>query len=304
MSRAPMGPALLKFKVDNFQRRTDALDWRWHMSQEIFSNITVLNEYRPDANHDQNIQPIVEFAFHLDNSSDDIASENELAQRFPDMVWAYKTWSSQEARFDRFALEALLCSGATAEEIAEHLVTLPTCVVAYEKMFYDVRPYLDEASWMYSHVFRDPTTDGSAIEFEDIFWKLFGWKHMFGKAGALCLIHYAAPMADDVENCIRSLNRKQFGFHALVALFQLQPNRFNEQAVLEQYQKLIEIEEDTGSEVTEVKAQFNVLMSTLSESFHLASPQKQLAAVEARADEEFSQAFVIPEAETVDVFAQ
>tara|TARA_R110002020_G_scaffold16515_11_gene58289 strand:- start:2198 stop:3253 length:1056 start_codon:yes stop_codon:yes gene_type:complete len=71
----------------------------------------------------------------------------------------------------RFMLEARLLSGQPAEEIADALKTLPQTVTWYERLFFNVRPFLTHHDWIVKHVLlpsSDRFVDHAAEDDDDV----------------------------------------------------------------------------------------------------------------------------------------
>lgn len=62
--------------------------------------------------------------------------------------YALRCYRSRHQNRMAMAISAMVVAGLTSTEIAQHLQTKRFCVVAYEKLFFDVRPYLRARIWI------------------------------------------------------------------------------------------------------------------------------------------------------------
>lgn len=71
----------------------------------------------------------------------------------PGLFYAYQLFEeSAEDPIPSLILETRVLAGFTEDQIAKGLTTIPETVSWYEKLFFDVRPYLDNRDWIVSQV--------------------------------------------------------------------------------------------------------------------------------------------------------
>lgn len=88
-----------------------------------------------------------------DNAREQLLVEN------PGLYYAYMVYDNLHTDPEvRFMLEARLLSGQPAPEIAEALKTLPQTVSWYERLFFNIKPFLKHHDWIVKHVLL-PSSD-------------------------------------------------------------------------------------------------------------------------------------------------
>ena len=80
-------------------------------------------------------------------------AREQLLIEDPGLYYAYMIYDNIHTDPEvRFMLEARLLSGQPADEIANALKTLPDAVKWYERLFFNVRPFLSHHDWIVKHV--------------------------------------------------------------------------------------------------------------------------------------------------------
>jgi hypothetical protein len=86
-------------------------------------------------------------------------AREQLLQDNPGLYYAYMVYDNLHTDPEvRFMMEARLLSGQPAEEVADALKTLPQTVIWYEKLFFNVDPFLTHHDWIVKHVLL-PSSD-------------------------------------------------------------------------------------------------------------------------------------------------
>lgn len=81
------------------------------------------------------------------------AAREQLLQENPGLYYAHMVHDNLHTDPEvRFMMEARLLSGQPPEEIAEALKTLPQTVTWYEKIFFNIKPFLSHHDWIVKHV--------------------------------------------------------------------------------------------------------------------------------------------------------
>ena len=81
------------------------------------------------------------------------AAREQLLQENPGLYYAYMVYDNLHTDPEvRFMMEARLLAGQPSEEIAESLKTLPQTVTWYEKIFFNIKPFLSHHDWIVKHV--------------------------------------------------------------------------------------------------------------------------------------------------------
>jgi hypothetical protein len=95
------------------------------------------------------------------------AAREQLLQENPGLYYAYMVYDNLHTDPEvRFMMEARLLSGQPPEEIAEALKTLPQTVTWYEKIFFNIKPFLSHHDWIVKHVLL-PASDRFAAHDDD-----------------------------------------------------------------------------------------------------------------------------------------
>jgi len=181
----------------------------------------------------------------------------------------------------------MILANATHEEIARDLLASPKDVEAYEKIFFDVRRFLNNEQYLRLVLLRPSRRTHGQWIFEDIVWKLIG-KTM--GVNVLREIVNVFNQNTEAEHFItHAINNKQLQ-DVWTALHNREPNRFNENEIMEQYHRFQEID-DKKAKKPEGEGHMNLILSTLSNSLELASPLKHNTEVEYGPDEDLVRAF-------------
>jgi hypothetical protein len=87
------------------------------------------------------------------------AAREQLLMDNPGLYYAYLIYDNIQTDPEvRFMLEARLLSGQPFTEIADALKTLPKTIAWYEKLFFNIRPFLVHHDWIVKHVLL-PSSD-------------------------------------------------------------------------------------------------------------------------------------------------
>ncbi len=87
------------------------------------------------------------------------SSEDDLFTAFPGMYRVHHLWRSV-GDLQRCYLEALLLTSEPLEKVAQIMMHAPKDVDLYERIFFNVRPYLNNKFYIYATVFKDMLAGG------------------------------------------------------------------------------------------------------------------------------------------------
>lgn len=119
----------------------------------------------------------------------DEAGRRRLAATMPGLSRAHRLWRRADDPM-RWELEARLLTTDSPREIAARM-GVPACqVVAYERVFYNVRPYLEASSYIVHHALDTVLVRGLSPRAIDALWK-----HVAYAAGPAALDAFIEPFA-------------------------------------------------------------------------------------------------------------
>jgi len=172
--------------------------WRMLKVKAITANKTDL-DYEKEAGYYRGDDPLVvdtliPMQLLLNGTARDAHKIRVLQDKYPGPFWA--THIESERGYDKYAIDAYLCSGATDEEIASRFDVDANDIWWYKKMYFDVEEHLDNAAWMHMYAFLPAltTTDNSRAGM----WRAVGWKHALGKEGLDAYISFARKPNVDI----------------------------------------------------------------------------------------------------------
>jgi hypothetical protein len=144
------------------------VNWRWQLARELAEN---KGTFFPKS-IDKAVQAGRRF-WHLWTNCKNEADQNILARRMPVVYQAFRLYQDSQ-RVSRNAVEALVLAGESPEGIAQKSGTSPEVVQAYEKLFFDVRDYLQSPDYIFNQAIG-PRLRGAGPWSYDIVWKFFGY---------------------------------------------------------------------------------------------------------------------------------
>jgi hypothetical protein len=105
--------------------------------------------------------------FYLRYLSYDEEGRKNLAYENPGLFWAFQIYDGRQVHSRKSTtVEARILAGATDDEIADELHTIPGVVKWYEAMFFNVRDRLQSSDWIVDHVLM-PSYEASMTAGED-----------------------------------------------------------------------------------------------------------------------------------------
>jgi hypothetical protein len=228
------------------------LDWRWKQAKD-YSDQDKLG-YKPNFSREDDalvVQYIKPYIYKygpgptktdIEESFTGVVTEPELKA----LHWANKLRTSPESTTLRYMLEAFLCSEATIEEISEQLLIPPANIWWYRKSFLDVEGILDNPCRMTADLLF--SSRNVIPKVEDFFWKAVAWKHGLGSAGLKQLVHPTFGLSPAALKLLRDIIEHKMATDTVQALHTRSINSYNENLVIDQFQRNIEISSKGGSE--------------------------------------------------------
>lgn len=262
----------------------DGPDWRWQETDKIFQRISNPADYTPGRNSDPLIATrLLSFVWHLKTATDTFKGEDRAREEYPDQWWALRVYL-EEPIVGHF-LQAAALANAPVEEIADKLGVAAEQVWWYERMFFDVRHKLDKEVWITLKVLYPSIQRMGPLHVSDFLWKALGWCKALGWEHLLNIINPMGSTTPEARaRALDMLDRKILE-DTLMAVFSRIPNRYNENFIMDQYLKILEIEKGGGRTPGEIQRDNNLtaLMQTVQQSFHMASVETNFNGVETRA---------------------
>lgn len=117
--------------------------------------------------------------FHREDATSD-SQRHQLFSANPGLYYAHSLYHQNDTEW-RSILEARILTGASDEDIAETLGTLPETVDWYEQLFFNVRDRIDKQDWIVKTVIGTPAArlanryDTTTDHQRDMLYRLFGY---------------------------------------------------------------------------------------------------------------------------------
>ena len=195
----------------------------------------------------------------------EVARRAMFAKR-PAIFGAHSIYHGSDREW-RWLIEACILARMDDVEIAKECNTLPEIVGYYEKLFFDVRPYLDSELWVVKHALGYLATPGARLRDGSLapsrkgaLWRLLGY---YGGPHVLKAVVTGFRGVDhvekaDVEKWLDSSARFGMKRQALLATHALEANKYNVVQILELHAKLVEAGEEAARTGDEAKWMSNV----------------------------------------------
>lgn len=272
-------PAVLAETI--LQNKQDP-QWRWKAATRIKENTSHPSDFHPRRTHDPLVvHTIYPFLYEYDMKGRTLSGEDEVRAKYPGLLWAHDVYRNG-GTLEHY-LQAMLLGGAECDDIGSFIATTSNQVWWYEKTYFDVRQYLADRDWVWIHVLEG-SLHGLDLHIENFLWKAIsytqGWKVFRDCFG------FAAPLTPEWRTAmLGALNRKILQ-DTLLAVMRREPRGFNENFIVDQYLKMIELETQQGPRDEKKEQNIKVLMEVISNSFEMAKVDAKVVGVEPRASEE------------------
>jgi hypothetical protein len=252
-------------------------NWRWERARQLRSSRS--------GNRHSGDDPFTKLARAYQSARAKCRTEADwrrLERKYPGVHYAWELHEADSGRMDkRWSLEAFLLSRAKPEQIAHWLKISPDVVIWYEKLLFNVLPYLDHDIWIVQTVMRSAIHYGLTEREYDLLWKMIGFA-----MGPIALRHLILPLtpvwvadedqlkgATEVQVDAQTLRKMLIGIRTV-------PVWNNQEIIFEAYNRAREIEKGMGrTPQSESLIIQNVQAALVSMSCRVGAPQprEQLA---------------------------
>lgn len=278
--------------ADTLEPRTEGKEqallpqWRWDRAEHALQHLGQARRYTPRRGFDCPIfiQQVLPFC---EAQRDARAYEDllKLEQRYPAALWAKRTYCDHTEEITRWIVEALVCAGASEEEIGLQLGVPTAYIWWYEKMFFDVREYIDHPTAMIRRVFRHSSLKAPKVE--DFLWKSIAWKHGLGVEGLQQLINPISQLSNDTLALFRNIITKRMLLDTVLAQSVRQIGNFNSNFVIDQFQRMLEKgkDEDEVGSTSPLEAGMRTFLEYYAHHLGVAKFETEFRGVEMAAED-------------------
>lgn len=244
------------------------VNWRWQRAQAVHDGAGLPPSRRRDGTDGFKwINKALIFLEELAEARTD-AQRALLAERRPEIFWAYWTYNMQQNPM-RHLIEAHLLARSTDYNIGFRCNMAPNIIEAYEALFFNVREKIQHRSYILECVLGPAIHRGLSEREYDLLWKLYGYflgPHIVdaleGKfVNPTWCGTPTALGAAVMDDAIGTLKLK-----AAVATKTVQVNQQTQLALMETFTKFIEIERSTdsaGKAQEQILDHISAMMTTL-----------------------------------------
>lgn len=221
-------------------------DSRWSRALWLCSE----GRYARRAVEDPYVLAAVSFRRHQSRAANHLARER-LARRMPGIYFAAEVYHREED-LERWAMEARILTGESETAIARRCRTTPEVVYWYEKLFFDVRPYLHNRDWLVARVLVGESFRRGLQERDmDLLLKLYA---LVGGPMAVDAVLQLGDSSrpfprtrDELDAFWGDDHRDTLRRKAAMAARCLPINLSTHQAILEAHHRLVTLERDAGT---------------------------------------------------------
>lgn len=257
--------------------------WRWTAAKRIKENTSHPDDFQPRRSHDALVvNHVYPFLYDYDSKTRTMAGEDEVKEKWPGLAWAHDIYRNGGI-YENY-IQAMLLGGAPLAEIAKCLVVTENQVWWYAKVWFDVEPYRADKYWVWVNVLEQSLHHIGKAHVEDFLWKAMayeqGWEIFQGSFG------FGMQLTPEWRGTmLNALNRKVIQ-DTLLTVIRREPNSYNEQFIVDQYLKLVELDVQQGPRDEKKEQNIKVLMDMISNSFEMAKLGSMDSGVEPRASDE------------------
>jgi hypothetical protein len=262
-------------------------DWRWERAKAI-----VLAGTTPSQLDDEAVVRAYQYQFRnekLKAQRDTKANEQDKIKLIEDFPLLYMANEINEQRnYLKWALEALIVSRSTAEEIAKRIPGGTTELIQeYEAMFFDVRDRLGYRIWVLNELIG-AILEGGLKTNPDIYWKAIGYFF-----GPVALEEYwqlgrlSPESKQGMDDVIQGVMRRR----ALEAQMVRPVDKYTAPSIMMEYMELVKAEkvENMGRQDTGQEQSAQIIMQSLQAAGTLLTLQDVSSKTELRAGESLHQ---------------
>jgi hypothetical protein len=237
--------------VATFRSASHEPTWRWNRAR----NLVATGTYAKLAQDDIYVRLAKSFWAEYSRlekiPEHTVFDKEQLFLKYPGIAYAWQLHTNTTGQNQRWLVEAHLLGRATPEQTAEFVGTEPDVVVWYEKLFFNILPYLKHEGYIINVVIGEAIHRGITDRDFDLLWKsiayswgypaLQEWVRPFQRNKITNARQLKPALSDAVS---RDLDKK-----TAVALKTLQTYG-NHEIILNAWNKAREIEANQGSTPT------------------------------------------------------
>jgi len=220
--------------VDRSERSTP--DWRWKYVDKYHRLKSPIPRTR--KSDPLIVNSIYPFMVDYNDKKDSAKGLEEVKAEYPELTWAVETFDNNDSSSIRWFIEAYICADMSAHAIANIMFIPAEYIWWYEKTFFDVREILDNPERMETEIFIKKSYAEDKIV--DFLWKAIAWKHGLGVEGLRCISRTLGDSSPEVVGAIRNIIEKKLATDTVMALRGRKINTFNENLVIDQFQRAVE----------------------------------------------------------------
>src|SRR5262245_30161356 len=174
------------------------------------------------------------------------AAVERISEKYPGMYWAWR-WYDNPQKQHRWTVEAYLCADEDPTLIAERVRANVETVLCYEKLFFNVRGKTRHWAYIMNEVIGPAVHHGLTDRQYDLLWKLFGLLKGAPLLDAIIRTEQDPGHMNSVQQTNMTMSmllKSSLGTKALYSARTI-PVAYNQQIILEAYNKMVEIEKNT-----------------------------------------------------------
>lgn len=226
-----------------------SLHWRWERAGLMAENVLPLSRKRDT---DAKVLRAARFRKKLQECNTQLDT-TVVAELEPALYWAHDVWQvPKEGPYTggvKYEMEARILAGLSDDAIAERQGLPEDLVTAYADYFFDVRPKLNNQSYILQRVLGPAIRRGLNTRDYDLLWKLFGYMRgvhtleyaILGWTTSRCVIPEG-----DVERIWAQDQAQAFKQLAQYTTRSFKVHSENQRDVLELYHDLLKMEQAAG----------------------------------------------------------
>jgi len=214
-------------------------DWRWQRA------LSLRDHGSPDEDDDEYVRAAQDFLVRA-NNCETVNDRRHLFESDPGIYLAQELHRRADGM--RWSVEAFLLAGTEFKEIAQVHNTGTEMILWFERLFFNVVPYLDSSLYITSVVIGDKVHFGMAESDYGLLWKVLGYAggpDMLRSFINPCQLKRAAD-ADQVNAAYAAAHDRQLRLKALVAAVTMKVSG-NYKAIFDAYFKAQELHQAKGS---------------------------------------------------------
>lgn len=283
-------PDINQYIINSYANPLRPVTWRWNRAREIVDGTGLpTTQHRDGPTGHHWIKRAVKF-LKEDAKAVTPRAQAALAEKTPDIFWAYHIWSSS-TNLQRYSIEAYILARMDAWTLARECRVATNVIRAFEALFFNVADSLGHTLYIVNCVFGPSVHMGLTTREYDVLWKLYAY--FLGPAVLTALINKFAtvgwcPAQGNVDATFKQDAAETLAVKSAIAAKTLQVTDRNQIRILEVFTKFVEIERLSGganSSESQILSGIQAMMGeyplTLAGKFGNAQLQNpQVAAIE------------------------